>query len=131
MKHTFYKKPIASPFTIMKRSAISDRIKKSTIFQEALRRLLNISPDLEWTEKSKHLSEFSNCLRVSGYSHKERYECIRGAVMRYEEMCRKVEEGEIVSLNRDKAEIVNTKKEKGGLIASSWFLKGKTSRTIT
>ena len=26
--------------------------------------------------------------------------------MRYEEMCRKVEEGEIVSLNRDKAEIV-------------------------
>ena len=26
---------------------------------------------------------------------------------------------------------MNTKKEKGGLIASSWFLKGKTSRTIT
>ena len=82
LKHTFYKKPIASPFTIMKRSAISERIKKSTIFQEALRRLLNISPDLEWTEKSKHLSKFSNCLRVSGYSHKERYECIRGVVMR-------------------------------------------------
>ena len=46
-------------------------------------------------------------------------------------MVKKVENGDIDSLNRSKEEIIKTKKEKGGLIASSWYLKGKTSRTIT
>ena len=32
--------------------------------------------------------------------------------MRYKEMRKKVEEGEIVSLNRDKTEIMMTKKER-------------------
>ena len=34
--HTFYKKPIASIFTIMKRSAISEGTKKATLFQEVI-----------------------------------------------------------------------------------------------
>ena len=102
LRYTFFKKPVASPYTIMKRSAISERIKKATIFQEALRRLMNTSQELEWKEKAKHLSDFSFCLRNSGYSSKERFECICGAVMRYEEMVKKVENGDIDSLNRNK-----------------------------
>ena len=35
--HSFYKKKVSSPFTILKRSAISENIKKSTIFQECIR----------------------------------------------------------------------------------------------
>ena len=92
---------------------------------------MNTSQELEWKEKAKHLSDFSFCLRNSGYSSKERFKCIIWAVMRYEEMVKKVENGDIDSLNRSKEEIIKTKKEKGGLIASSWYLKGKTSRTIT
>ena len=34
-----------------------------------------------------------------GYSEAERYQTIRGAVMRYKEMRRKVDTGEILSLN--------------------------------
>ena len=37
ISHTFYKKPVASPFVILKRSAVAEGVKKDTIFQECLR----------------------------------------------------------------------------------------------
>ena len=50
--------------------------------------------------------------------------------MRYDEMVNKVKNGDIVSLNRNKQEILKVKQEKGGITASSQFLRGRTSRTI-
>ena len=131
MSHTFYKKPIASPYTILKRSAVSESIKRSTIFQETLRRLQYISDDCPWSETVKHLSEFSNCLRIWGYDKKTRYQTIRGAIMRHRSMRQKVIDGEIESVNRTKIEILRTKREKGGLIASLWYLKGETDKVTT
>ena len=110
---------------------MSGSIKRGTIFQEALRRFLHISPDNSWDEYVKHLNSFSNCMRISGYSMKERYETIRGAHMRYREMRRKVEEGEIPSTNRKKEEILPMKREKGGLTAGSWYLNGEVRRVVT
>ena len=46
-------------------------------------------------------------------------------------MLRMREMGELESLNRNKEQILRMKKEKGGLTASTWFLKGKTSSVIT
>ena len=69
-------------------------------------------------------------MKMSGYSHKERYQAIRGAVMRQEEMKRKVEEGSIKSLHRDRREILASKAKKGGFQATTWFLSGEISRTI-
>ena len=44
--HSFYKKKVASPYTILKRSALSYSVKKSTLLQEALRRLGAVSKHL-------------------------------------------------------------------------------------
>ena len=84
--YSFYKKKIASVYTVMKRSAVSEKIKKDTLFQETLRRLFHVSPSLPWSETVTHLNTWTNCMRVSGYTHKERYDIVRGAVMRYENM---------------------------------------------
>ena len=51
--------------------------------------------------------------------------------MRYREMRRKVEGGEIPSLNRKKEEILRMKIEKGGLTAGSWYLNGDIHKVIT
>ena len=69
-------------------------------------------------------------LRVSGYSEKERFDSIRGAVSRQEEMRRMVSEGEIPSLHRTRKEILQCKARKSGILASTWFLKGETSRSV-
>ena len=124
--HSFLRKPIASPYTILKRSAIAEGTKKNTLFQEVLRRIYHISDCLPWSEAARHLTEYSNCMRISGYSSAERFRAIRGGCMRFEEMKIKVNRGEIKSLHRSKDEILRTKIAKGGLVASSWYLKGKT-----
>ena len=129
--HTFYKKPVSSKFTILKRSAISNTIKLSTLFQESLRRISHISESLPWQETVNHLNEFSNCMRISGYSVTERWNAIRGSIMRLEEMRKKVNNGEIVSINRTKSEIQRNKIQKGGFTSSSWYLKGKTYQVIS
>jgi hypothetical protein len=68
--HTFYKKPVSSPYSILSCSAMSASVKRHTLFQKALRRLLNVDPSQPWAEKAWHLSAWGNMLRVSGYSDK-------------------------------------------------------------
>ena len=69
-------------------------------------------------------------MKASGYMAHERFQAIRGAVLRFEEMKRKKETGEIQSLHRSRTEIQASKERKGGIQASTWYLRGSTSRTI-
>ena len=82
-------------------------------------------------ETVRHMSEYLNCLRLSGYSELERFHAIRGAIMRYEELKKMAKEGKISSVNRNKDEILKIKLEKGGLTASNWYMKGMTRSTIS
>ena len=86
IQHSFYKKPVASPCTILKRSALSFKIKRSTLLQKALRRLGNVSPTLPWSESITHLAEYSNMLRISGYTVRERLNNVKGATERHRQM---------------------------------------------
>ena len=84
--HSFYKKKASSQYTILKRSALSYSITKSTLLQEAMRRLGNISGSLPKEEVSKVMTKYSNMLRISGYSEKERLNFIKGALTRHREI---------------------------------------------
>ena len=97
--HSFYKKPVSSCYTILKKSAVSEKVKKNTLFQESLRRILHVSTSLPWTEVINHLNKWSDCMRISGYSHEERYEAIGGAVMRLDQMKQMVSDGDMKTLN--------------------------------
>ena len=129
--HTFYKKEVASKYTILERSAMSKGTKRSTLFQEALRRLQNVSPALPFSEAIPHMDEFSNMLRISGYSSQYRYNVMKGAIERMKEVRRKVASGEWKSQYRDRASILAAKIAKGGSSASTWFLKGEVTSTLT
>ena len=108
-----------SPFTILKRSALSEGTKKSTIFQEGLRRLSHAATWLPWEQSVKHLTDWANTLRISGYSEKERFDSIHGAVTRHDEMKRLVSAGEISSLHRSRDEILKSKAKKSGILSST------------
>ena len=126
--YSFYKKPVSSKYTILKRLAVSQGTKMNTLFQETIRRIMNISEYLLWSETVKHLNNWSQCMKISGYSTKERYNTIRGAIMRVEEMRKQVKNGVITSINRSKEEILLAKKQKGGITSATWFLKGTTAK---
>ena len=69
-------------------------------------------------------------MRISGYSHRERYEAVRGAIMRYETMKKMVSDGVISSISRTREEIKAAKEAKGGCNTNTWYLKGNTSRVV-
>ena len=128
--HTFYKKSVSSMYTIMRRSAIAGNWEKLTLFQECLRRINNIYENFLWTETVQNLSEFSYCMKISGYDKIDRWNSIKGSILRKEDMLRKVESGEIESIYRGKSEILRSKIEKRGLKSASWYLKGKIYHVI-
>ena len=92
--NVFYKKKVSSIFTVLKRSAVSNRTKLNTLFEEVMRRLYNISPNLPLEVWETHLSKFSQCMMISGYSEVERMNTIKGAITRYEDMIDKLKNGD-------------------------------------
>ena len=59
--YKFYKKPMANKYTMMANSAVSDRVKRSTMTNEALRRLFCCSDNLDLTIRVKIMD--ARCLR--------------------------------------------------------------------
>ena len=97
---------------------------------EAVRRILNVSECQPWSEVVKHLNDFSNCMRISGYSHTERYHAISGAIERVNTMRAEVANGERCSIFRDKNQIIECKISKKDW-SNTWYLKGDISNTVS
>ena len=110
---------------------MSYSIKKNTMLQEALRRLGNISGSLPWNESVEHMNEYSNMLRISGYSEKERFNFIKGAVIRHRAMKDEIKSGLRDSMYRKREQILLAKDKKGGICAATWFLGGNVESTIS
>ena len=131
ISHRFYSKDIASPFTILERSAVSMSTKRNTIFQEIIRRIRNTSPDHPWTTTAWTLTEYMNKLQISGYNHRFRYNVLKGAIDRSETMERKYKEG-VLNRYRSRSEINKIKAERQGRNPNTWFIgdQGMYSSTL-
>ena len=77
------------------------------------------------------MSRYSDMLRISGYNHQERYNFIKGAIARHNEMLEEVKNGSRSSMFRSRNEILSAREAKGGLSASTWFLGGEVEAVIT
>ena len=128
--HNFYKKPIASIYTIQKRSAMSDSVKLQTCFMECMRRMLNCSVQTPWNTIADHLSKFSYSMMISGYSQKERYNTVKGAIVRYRTMLDEIKIGMRQTLHRSGKEIRDRKSVSQNW-ANTWFLRENTIATVS
>ena len=120
VKYKFYSKPMSSQYVILSKSAMSDKIKRNTLVQEAIRRLRNTSRDLPWELKAKILSEFSNKMMISGYSEQFRLEVIQSAVRGFEKQCDKADKG-ITPLHRPREFQAEERWKKKHLTKTSWY----------
>ena len=130
VSHVFYKKPVSHPLTIMQRSAISSSIKRSTLFQEGLRRLNNCSIDIDKNEVNMIMSEYMNCLRMSGYKEAYRRSLLRGIMIRHQQVQNKINNG-LWSRYRSRQQIVTSKQAKSGKTSANWFVRGEIRSTVT
>ena len=86
IKFSFYSKEMSSKYFIPFRSAHSKSIKRSMLANEGLRRLLNMSPELEWHEAVKVMNEFVVKMWRSGYPASWREDAIKASTQKYEDM---------------------------------------------
>ena len=77
---------MSSKFFIPYRSAHSQSMKKRMLANEGLRRLLNMSPDLQWEESVKVMNEFVVKMWRSGYPASWRAEAVQSALNMHEVM---------------------------------------------
>ena len=114
----------------MKRSAIPDRTKKNTIFQEAIRRLYTTSLSVDGEVRKGIMADFSNMLRLSGYSQKFREDTLNGVISRWKQIITEVNEKKR-QLHRSTKEIKRQKLLKGSVDNCTWFLKVEITTTMS
>ena len=79
LEHKFYEKPTRNPRVILASSALSWSQKRTIHTQEILRRIKNTSQSLKKSLRDQHLSRYMYKMKISGYSHKFRIECLLSA----------------------------------------------------
>ena len=89
----FYEKPMNSPYCIMERSAMPEKVKITTMVQEVIRRLRNCHKVVPESEVREELSKFAEKMKRSGYAEKTRKMVIIAGKKGFETMKREGEAG--------------------------------------
>ena len=129
LRHEFYKKEVASKHVILQRSAISDNVKRETLFQEGLRRLRNCDTLTDTETIRQVLGEYSNCMRMSGYGPRIRRDILKGTLDRSKTNEEEIRQG-LRKRFRNRAEIETGKQNATGKYKTTWFLKGEITSVM-
>ena len=87
--HKLYVKPVNTPYTILARSAHPWQLKRATLTQEGVRRLLNTSVNTSQVDRNTMMEEWDLKMNVSGYSKKFRSNVIKSAIQCHNKKCKK------------------------------------------
>ena len=118
--YKFFKKEVSNPRVILASSAMPMKVKRNALVQEGIRRLKNTSRNIPWSEKAEILTEFSNAMRISGYSEQFRLEIFKSAVTGYQRMCAQADAG-IRPLHRKRDWSPEERRRKKLLSNTSWY----------
>ena len=115
-----YRKKMTNPLVIHQRSAMPMRIKRVCLANEVIRIMRNTSKDAPEEVKKFFLSEFSQRLRMSGYSERFRKDIIRAGIRGYEKQVKRDEEGQC-PLYRPKGYRMEERQEEKIVKRRSWY----------
>ena len=86
VEYEHYRKPMANPLMMLEVSAMPENMKRTVLTQEVVRILRNTRPNLPWETKAKHLNQFSERMKLSGYNELYRYQVIQSGVKGFEKI---------------------------------------------
>ena len=94
IRYEHFEKPIASKIEIQNISAMPDQIKRATLVQGGLTRLLNTSVELGKERQNEILSSYMKKLQSSGYDQEYRLEILKSILKGWKKIQEKAESGE-------------------------------------
>ena len=99
------------------------KVKRTTMVQEAVRILRNIRPGLPWEVTTKHLDNFCQRMKASGYNENYRFQVLKSGMEGYDKML-EVERGGGRPVNRPRTWNEDERQKKKELQSKSWFRAG-------
>ena len=93
IRFEFFSKPMAAKKVMLASSAQPWGQKRTSLTQELIRRLLNCSKELPCSSKRKHLDNYMQLLKNSGYSEAFRIEILKSGVQGYNKILKAEKDG--------------------------------------
>ena len=86
VRYEHYRKPMANDLLMLEISAMPARIKRATLTQEVVTIRRNISRELPWEVTVKHLNNFCQRMKASGYNENYRLQILKAGMTGYDRM---------------------------------------------
>ena len=118
-----YRKPMANPLLMMEMSAMPAKVKRTTMVQEVVRIRRNIRPGLPWDVTVKHLDNFCERMKASGYNENYRFQVLKSGVEGFDKML-EVERSGGRPINRPRSWEEDERQKKKELQSKVWFRAG-------
>ena len=122
--YRFYEKPMNTPFSIMKKSAMPEGGKVASLSQEVVRRMLNTSEMLDQNERDQILNNYTKKLFHSGYEKHQVKEILESGLKGYEKKLEKAKK-ENRNIHREACDTIKTRQRKKLLAKTTWYKKKK------
>ena len=122
LNHSYFQKPMKTPYVIMKRSAVAQHQKVQILSNEVIRRLSNVNHlRIPVEEISKVMEVFIGEMKTSGYDRGETREVVTFGIIGWQrKVKRKEEEGRFY---RSAKSTLNQRCRKKLLEKTSWYKK--------
>ena len=127
IQHSFYEKPVNTPYVVMERSAMGEQAKNSILANDLIRRLSNIRQNIFDKEKTRVIDHYTEKLRLSGYNFKQAREVITSGLRGYEAKVRRAEK-EKRPLYRKARDTLKQRIRKKLTEKTTWYRKRKTEQ---
>ena len=88
LMYSFYEKMVASDLVILKKSAVDEKTKVTTLSQTVIRICRNICREASIRERAGKLNELMNKMKRSGYSSSQREDILKAGLVGYYRMLR-------------------------------------------
>ena len=118
-----FRKPMAARESLLKDSALPAKTKRTVQSQEVVRILRNCHPEVPWSRKAEHLSQFMQRLRTSGYPQGYRAQILESGIAGYEKMLKVEMEGGRPVNRPDSCDKTSRKKRKI-VEEKTWYRRG-------
>ena len=123
VQYEHFRKPMANPLMMLEISAMPENMKRTVLTQEVVRTLRNTKSSLPWETKVRHLNNFSERMKMSGYSESYRFQVIKSGVQGFDKM-QDIENSGGRPINRPRFWEDDQRQKKKESKKKNWFRKG-------
>ena len=131
IRHSFYKKPMASKLALLARTAMPTSQIRAVMVEEVLRRLRNCDPEASWGERGGHLTTYALSMLAAGHTEHFRKSVFNKAVHKYCQMLDAHKAG-ASDIYRSREERLRELQMRGGKSTKdNWFRKVEDGVRVT